>query len=60
MGLRHPVIKYFSQDSDVMYNYLMSFIKSFIRKITFEPIDMRDVSITRIDMCYNQFFCFEV
>lgn len=49
-------IKYFDQGSDVLYNYLMGFITSFIKKISYEPISMADVSITRIDFCYNQFF----
>ncbi len=49
-------IKYFGQDADTQYYYLMNFIKVFINKISYEPINMVDISITRIDLCYNQFF----
>ena len=49
-------VKYFGQDYETQYNFLMSFIRSFIKKIAIEVVDMANVSITRIDLCYNQFF----
>jgi hypothetical protein len=49
-------IRYYGQDSETQYSYLMNFIKTFIDKMTYDVIDMRDVSIRRIDLCYNQMF----
>jgi hypothetical protein len=49
-------IRYFSQDARAQYDYLIAFIKSFIAKQTYEPISMRDISVRRVDFCYNQYF----
>lgn len=49
-------IKYFSQDAETIYNALMDFVKAFFHKHAYEVIDLRDVELTRLDLCYNQFF----
>ncbi|HEY8657511.1 MAG TPA: phage/plasmid replication protein [Hanamia sp.] len=49
-------VRFFSQDCDVIYDLLIDLVNGFFRKYTYEPIDMADVELTRLDLCYNQFF----
>jgi hypothetical protein len=49
-------IKYFSQDSDTVYDALLDFVEGFFKKNTYDVIDMKDVELARLDLCYNQFF----
>ncbi|MEB0302870.1 phage/plasmid replication protein [Mucilaginibacter sp. 5C4] len=49
-------IKYFKQDSVTIYNYLLDFVKGFFIKHTYDIINMADVELLRLDLCYNQFF----
>lgn len=49
-------IRYFDQSAETIYKYLMSFLTGFVRKHFIEPVDLKDIHITRIDFCYNQFF----
>lgn len=49
-------IDYFSQSAESTYKLLMDFLDKF-RKTEFPMvIQKRDISINRIDFCYNQFF----
>lgn len=49
-------VKYFNQDCDTVYDSLVDFVLGFFKKNTYEVIDMIDVELTRLDLCYNQFF----
>lgn len=49
-------INYFDQDAESQYNKLMNFIKTFSDKHFIEKIDLSDLFLNRIDLCYNQFF----
>lgn len=49
-------VKYFSQSSETIYQYLMDFVDGFVKKHFMQTIDMADLEINRIDFCYNQFF----
>jgi hypothetical protein len=49
-------IRYFNQDSGTIYDMLMEFMRDFFQKHTYDAIDFKDVELTRIDLCYNQFF----
>src|SRR6202008_68276 len=47
-------VKYYSQDSDVIYKALLDFVKYFIDKYLIEPVSLLDIELTRLDFCYNQ------
>ena len=49
-------IEYFNQDCDKVYDMLVDFVRGFAQKHFFEAIDFKDLELTRIDLCYNQFF----
>ncbi|MES2110954.1 MAG: phage/plasmid replication protein [Bacteroidota bacterium] len=49
-------VKYFSQDCNTTYDALVDFVKSFVHKHFIDVIDMKDIELTRLDLCYNQFF----
>ncbi|MEB0278957.1 phage/plasmid replication protein [Mucilaginibacter sp. 10B2] len=49
-------IKYFSQDSNTTFDALNDFVKSFTHKHFLDVIDPLDIELTRLDLCYNQFF----
>lgn len=49
-------IKYYSQDSDDIYEALNYFVSQFFVKNCPDVIDMLDVELLRLDLCYNQFF----
>lgn len=49
-------IRYADQSAEGVYRYLVSFIQAFFNKLCFEPVNLPDVEITRVDFCYNQFF----
>lgn len=49
-------VNYFDQDYQAQYNKLMHFIRTFADKHFIEKIDLFDLFLNRIDLCYNQFF----
>jgi hypothetical protein len=49
-------IKYFSQDANTTYDYLIDFVNGFFLKTCYDVIDLADVELMRLDLCYNQFF----
>jgi len=49
-------IRIYSQSSDTIHQYLMDFMTGFCKKHFIQSVDMMDVELTRLDLCYNQFF----
>jgi hypothetical protein len=49
-------IKYFDQGANATYDHFMSFLFTFVKKHFIQAIDLEDIEITRLDLCYNQFF----
>jgi hypothetical protein len=49
-------ISYFSQDAETCYKMLIEFVRNFANKHFIEKIDFADLELTRLDLCYNQFF----
>jgi hypothetical protein len=49
-------VKYFSQDSNTCFDSLNAFVKSFVHKHFLDVVDLNDIELTRLDLCYNQFF----
>ncbi|QQL51098.1 phage/plasmid replication domain-containing protein [Mucilaginibacter ginkgonis] len=49
-------VQYFGQDYESVFKHLRSFVASFVKKHFLETIDYKDLELTRLDLCYNQFF----
>ncbi len=49
-------VPYFDQSSDSCFQYFKEFIQDFITSFFPEKIDLSDIELNRIDLCYNQFF----
>jgi hypothetical protein len=49
-------VKYFSQDCNTIYDALYDFVKGFCSKHFLDVIDLNDIELCRLDLCYNQFF----
>ncbi len=48
-------VNYYDVSADAIFLKLMDFIKMFCRNFIC-PVDLEDVEIGRLDLCYNQFF----
>lgn len=49
-------IRYYSQSPDTVYQHLLDFVKGFVKKHFIQEVKLRDIELTRLDFCYNQFF----
>lgn len=49
-------IRYYSQSPQDIYRYLLEFMHGWVRKHLIQTIDLKDIELTRLDFCYNQFF----
>lgn len=49
-------IRYYSQSPETVYQYFMDFVHGFVKKHFLQTVKMFDIELTRLDLCYNQFF----
>lgn len=49
-------VPYFEQSSKEVFRFLSRFIDEFCLKVFPDKIDLEDLELCRIDLCYNQFF----
>lgn len=49
-------IRYYSQSPETIYQYFIEFITGFVKKHFLQTVTMFDIELTRLDLCYNQFF----